>query len=37
MANMIQVTRAYSEIANILQQQSDLHRNAIEKLSDVPS
>jgi flagellar basal-body rod protein FlgF len=37
MANMIQVTRAYTEISNILQQQSDLHRNAIEQLSNVPS
>jgi flagellar basal-body rod protein FlgF len=37
MANMIQVTRAYTEIANILQQQSDLHKNAIEQLSNVPS
>ncbi len=37
MANMIQVTRAYTEIANILQQQSDLHKNAIEQLANVPS
>jgi flagellar basal-body rod protein FlgF len=37
MANMIQVTRAYTEISNILNQQSDLHKNAIEQLSNVPS
>ena len=37
MANMIQVTRAYTEISNILQQQSDLHKNAIEQLANVPS
>jgi flagellar basal-body rod protein FlgF len=37
MANMIQVTRAYSEIANILQQQGELHKSAIEQLANVPS
>jgi flagellar basal-body rod protein FlgF len=37
MANMIQVTRAYTEISNILNQQSDLHKTAIEQLSNVPS
>jgi flagellar basal-body rod protein FlgF len=37
MATMIQVTRTYTEIANILQQQSDLHKNAIEQLAAVPS
>jgi flagellar basal-body rod protein FlgF len=37
MATMMQVTRTYSQIANILQQQSDLHKNAIEQLANVPS
>jgi flagellar basal-body rod protein FlgF len=37
MANMIQVTRAYTEMANILNQESDLHKTAIEQLSNVPS
>ena len=37
MANMIQVTRAYTEIANILQQQGELHKTAIEQLANVPS
>jgi flagellar basal-body rod protein FlgF len=37
MANMIQVTRAYTEIANILQQQGELHKSAIEQLANVPS
>jgi flagellar basal-body rod protein FlgF len=37
MAMMMQVTRTYSQIANILQQQSDLHKNAIEQLANVPS
>jgi flagellar basal-body rod protein FlgF len=37
MANMIQVTRAYTEMSNILNQQSDLHKTAIEQLSNVPS
>jgi flagellar basal-body rod protein FlgF len=37
MASMIQVMRTYSQISNILQQQSDLHKNAIEQLSNVPS
>jgi len=34
---MIQVTRTYTQIANILQQQSDLHKTAIEQLANVPS
>jgi flagellar basal-body rod protein FlgF len=37
MAMMMQVTRTYTQIANILQQQSDLHKNAIEQLANVPS
>jgi len=34
---MIEVTRSYTEIAGILQQQSDMRRSAIEKLADVPA
>jgi len=37
MARLIQVTRHYTEVANIIQQQSDLHRNSIQQLSDVPA
>jgi flagellar basal-body rod protein FlgF len=37
MARMIDVTRTYTQIANMLQQQSDLHKSAIEKLADVPA
>ena len=34
---MIEVTRAYTQIATLLQQQSDLHKSAIEQLADVPA
>jgi flagellar basal-body rod protein FlgF len=37
MSRMIEVTRAYTTLSNILSQQSDLHKNAIEKLADVPA
>jgi flagellar basal-body rod protein FlgF/flagellar basal-body rod protein FlgG len=37
MTRMIDVTRTYTQIANLLQQQSDLHKSAIEKLADVPA
>ena len=37
MSRMIEVTRTYTQIATLLQQQSDLHRTAIEKLADVPA
>jgi flagellar basal body rod protein FlgG len=37
MSRMIEVTRTYTQIATLLQQQSDLHKNAIEKLADVPA
>jgi flagellar basal-body rod protein FlgF len=37
MSHMIEVTRAYTQIANLLQNQSDLHKSAIEKLADVPA
>jgi len=34
---MIEVTRTYTQIANMLQQQSDLQKTAIDKLADVPA
>ena len=37
MSHMIEVMRTYTNIANILQQESDLHKNAIDKLADVPA
>jgi flagellar basal-body rod protein FlgF len=37
MSRMMEVTRAYSQISTLLQQESDLHKSAIEKLADVPS
>jgi flagellar basal-body rod protein FlgF len=37
MSRMIEVTRTYTQIANLLQQQSDLYKSAIEKLADVPA
>jgi flagellar basal-body rod protein FlgF len=37
MSHMVEVMRTYTNIANILQQQSDMHKNAIDKLADVPA
>jgi flagellar basal-body rod protein FlgF len=37
MGRMVEVMRAYQSIAALLQQQSDLHKSAIEKLADVPA
>jgi flagellar basal-body rod protein FlgF len=37
MSRMIEVTRAYTQVSTLLQQESDLHKTAIEKLADVPS
>lgn len=37
MARMIEVTRSYTQIASLLQQQGDLNRTAIEKLAEVPN
>jgi flagellar basal-body rod protein FlgF len=37
MSRMIEVTRAYTQIANMLLQQSDLHKSAIQQLADVPA
>lgn len=37
MARMIEITRSYTEISNILQQQGDMRRNALQQLSQVTS
>lgn len=37
MTRMVEVMRAYTQIANMLQQQSDLHKTAIQQLADVPA
>jgi flagellar basal-body rod protein FlgF len=37
MSRMIEVTRAYTQMSTLLQQQSDLHKSAIEKLAEVPA
>jgi flagellar basal-body rod protein FlgF len=37
MSHMIEVTRAYTQLATLLQSQSDLHKSAIEKLASVPT
>jgi flagellar basal-body rod protein FlgF len=37
MSRMIEVTRTYTQISALLQQQSDLHKSAIDKLADVPA
>ena len=37
MARMIQITRSYSDIATILQQQGDQRRNALQQLSQTPT
>ncbi|ABD87069.1 flagellar basal-body rod protein FlgF [Rhodopseudomonas palustris] len=37
MSKMIEVTRAYTQISSMLQQQGDLRKTALEKLADVPA
>ena len=37
MSRMIEITRTYTQISAMLQQQHDLHRTAVEKLADVPA
>ncbi|MBR0696257.1 flagellar basal-body rod protein FlgF [Bradyrhizobium lablabi] len=37
MSRMIEITRTYTQIASLLQQESDLHKSAIDKLADVPA
>jgi len=37
MSRMVEVMRTYQQVATLLQQQSDLHKSAIDKLADVPA
>ena len=37
MSKMIEVTRTYTQISAMLQQQGDLRKSALEKLADVPA
>jgi len=37
MARMIEITRSYTDIANVLQQEGDLRRNALQQLSQAPN
>jgi flagellar basal-body rod protein FlgF len=37
MSRMVEVMRSYQQVANLLQEQSDLHKTAIDKLADVPA
>ena len=37
MSRMIEVTRAYTQISTLLQQQSELQKTAIQQLADVPA
>jgi flagellar basal-body rod protein FlgF/flagellar basal-body rod protein FlgG len=37
MSRMVEASRAYTQMATLLQQQSDLQKSAIEKLADVPA
>jgi flagellar basal-body rod protein FlgF len=37
MARMVQITRHYADVAQMIQQQAELRRNAIQQLADVPA
>jgi flagellar basal-body rod protein FlgF len=37
MARMIEITRAYTQVSSLLQQQGDLSQQSIDKLADVPA
>jgi flagellar basal-body rod protein FlgF len=37
MSRMMEISRAYTAIANLMQQQADLQKNAIQALADVPT
>jgi flagellar basal-body rod protein FlgF len=37
MTRMVEVTRTYTQVASMLQQQSDMRRHSIEKLAEVPN
>ena len=34
---MIEITRAYTQVATLLQQQGDLSQQSIDKLAEVPN
>ncbi len=37
MSRMIEITRNYTDVANILSQESDLRKNALQQLSQTPT
>jgi flagellar basal-body rod protein FlgF/flagellar basal-body rod protein FlgG len=37
MSRMIEITRSYTQVATLLQQQGDLNQQSIDKLADVPA
>ena len=37
MTRMIEMTRAYTQIATMLQQQNDLRQNSLQQLAEVPA
>jgi flagellar basal body rod protein FlgG len=37
MSRMIEITRSYTSVAGLLQQQGEMRKNAIERLADVPA
>jgi flagellar basal-body rod protein FlgF len=37
MSRMIEITRSYTQVASLMQQQSDLSQSAIDKLAEVPN
>ncbi|MBX9828976.1 MAG: flagellar biosynthesis protein FlgF, partial [Xanthobacteraceae bacterium] len=37
MSRMIEVTRAYTEVATILQQQGEMRKNSLQQLAEVPA
>ncbi|MBS0248498.1 MAG: flagellar basal-body rod protein FlgF [Proteobacteria bacterium] len=37
MTRMIEITRTYTQVANMIQAQADLSRNAVDKLAEVPN
>jgi flagellar basal-body rod protein FlgF len=37
MSRMIEITRSYTQVANMMQQQNDLGQSAIDKLAEVPN
>ena len=37
MTRMIEVTRSYTQVANMLSQQADMQRTSLTKLAEVPN